>query len=235
MLSLIQYILILFFSLSSHISEAFVAEKGTLWKPNQTLYIHLLDANKKEFIQIKTIAQEWLKYTSLKPQFIMGKPTKKEVTHIRIQLGKGILNNSSRGTRALLEKKTEATMHLVALRYSWISEKRKRRLILHEFGHALGLLHEFENPTLPYQWTKKGLTQICKGIFKPLKKCVLKLTQKNKDIFFFSTFDQDSILNYEILPYMTREGVHIKKTYKLSDKDIKGISLLYPKKKNLNN
>lgn len=95
--------------------------------------------------------------------------------------------------------------------------------ILHEFAHALGRYHEFLNPVNnPIKWIKdkvyeyykntSGLTteQVDAQIFKKLDLSETLVTP----------FDKDSIMNYDIVPYINEDGisVHRGNSYSLDDK-----------------
>jgi serralysin len=60
------------------------------------------------------------------------------------------------GTTAKNIPKNQPTMN-----FGWltagVSEDEARRVILHEFGHALGLIHEHQNPIAAIKWNKPAV------------------------------------------------------------------------------
>jgi serralysin len=53
------------------------------------------------------------------------------------------------------------------MNYGWLtptsSEDELRRVVLHEFGHALGLIHEHQNPNRPIKWNKDAVYHDLQG------------------------------------------------------------------------
>jgi hypothetical protein len=47
------------------------------------------------------------------------------------------------------------------MNYGWLTpdspDSELRRVVLHEFGHALGLIHEHQNPNDPIPWNKPAV------------------------------------------------------------------------------
>lgn len=47
------------------------------------------------------------------------------------------------------------------MNYGWLNDASPddeiRRVVLHEFGHALGLIHEHQNPNHPIKWNKPAV------------------------------------------------------------------------------
>ena len=134
------------------------------------------------------------------------------------------------GRQALSLANDKPTMILFAFRYDWVSEERRRRLVLHEFGHALGLIHEHQSPAFPYQWKKESMEKRCRRVLRR-QTCIHNIFGQREGNLVYGDFDEFSIMNYEFLPEVTVEGVHIKRHYDLSEKDKEAISILYPVKK----
>ena len=92
--------------------------------------------------KVKTVVQEWEKYANVKFTFVAtGKAT------IRITFDPASGSWSYVGNEVALIKPNEATMNL-----GWIGSSSttitadEKGVILHEFGHTLGLMHEHQSP-----------------------------------------------------------------------------------------
>jgi hypothetical protein len=112
------------------------------------------------------------------------------------------------------------------------SDAELKRVVLHEFGHAIGLHHEHLNPVGGIQWNKDAVykdlmnppnkwnkADVDDNLFEPLSK-----TQTN-----FTAFDPLSIMVYAISSKWTLDGYSVPETDALSDTDKKVVALYYPR------
>ncbi|KAH9995889.1 hypothetical protein BJV74DRAFT_911445 [Russula compacta] len=92
--------------------------------------------------RVKEIADEWMRYANIKFQFVGGREAE---TRIKFT-GKDGSSRSWVGKDNLLTP-PEETMSLGIEETSL--EARIRHVVLHEFGHALGFVHEYMQPNFP--------------------------------------------------------------------------------------
>jgi hypothetical protein len=113
------------------------------------------------------------------------------------------------------------------MNYGWLTpatpDDEVRRVVLHEFGHALGLIHEHQNPKgnpivwdrdrvladlsgPPNNWTPE---QIEFNLFQPYEEAALKATG----------FDYDSIMMYPIPERWTKNHVSTDLNSRISARD----------------
>jgi hypothetical protein len=135
------------------------------------------------------------------------------------------------GTDALAMPQGQATMN-----YGWLdpnsSEETYSSVVLHETGHALGLIHEHMHPRGKIAWNKPFVLQDCmtRMGWTP------EMVQSNIfDVYDrpdaeFTPIDRDSIMMYPIPPGWTTNGFVVGWNTQLSVDDKRFISRQYPRK-----
>jgi len=103
----------------------------------------------------------------------------------------------------------------------------------HEFGHAIGLHHEHQNPDGGIQWNEAVVIQALSGPpnnWTPDQIRFNVLKKYSADQVRGTTFDRDSIMLYFFPPEWTLNGVGTKNNEVLSrmDKDFIASELAYP-------
>jgi len=129
-----------------------VGEKDLLWDVGQTLRVQFLDGS--AFLQQKVMqyAPIWEQYANIKFDFVQNSPS-----DIKISFATRGKYYSIIGKAASRFAPNEPTMNLGFSEST--SESQFRRLILHEFGHAIGLHHEHQHPENSIQWNKPVVYQ----------------------------------------------------------------------------
>ncbi len=126
---------------------------GKKWAVGRTLNIRFL--NGSSFVQdkVKQFASMWQHFANIKFNFNGGANAE-----IRISFNPGG-SNSYVGTDALSIPQNRQTMN-----FGWFdadtSDQEFSRTTIHEFGHALGCIHEHQNPTVSIPWDKRLCTSI---------------------------------------------------------------------------
>ena len=123
------------------------------WKNGQTIRVRFLNGDPQIQKKVQDIAKEWEKYANLKLDFGSDKDAE-----IRISLKR--LNEEGRpdtsswsviGTMAVsLTQEGKIPKDSPTMNYGWLEpdtpNEEYRRVVLHEFGHALGCIHEHQSP-----------------------------------------------------------------------------------------
>lgn len=199
------------------------AERRYAWRVGERLRIKFLSGSKKLHDRIEDTASEWLKYANI--EFVFHAPAAAE---IRINFDPDTGSWSYVGNACLRVHKSKPTMNL-----GWLTERSSdsemRRVVLHEFGHALGLIHEHSSPVANIPWDEKAVFEYYKktqGWSKSTTRDNV-LTPEYSDIH--TKFDPDSIMMYPIPGKLTGGKMNIPWfNSELSQLDKEFIGQLYP-------
>lgn len=195
-----------------------------LWANGRTLKVAFMDdpeAGHKQ--KIIDIASQWMQYTNLTFDFVEGKQG-----DIRVAT-ETPYNSSVLGTDALIIVPYQATLNIAAKP----DHEDFVTVVLHEFGHALGAMHEHQHPKVNIPWDKPKVYQHYKDReMNPLTK-----EQVDQNVFtpfdtleaLYLDYDTKSIMHYPVLNSLTLGDWHIPTNRKISKKDKQLMRLLYPK------
>lgn len=199
--------------------------KSTFWTNGQTIRVRFLEGEK--FIQAKVIryAKEWEQFANITFDFVASGDAE-----IRISFTPGG-SWSYLGTEALNYAQDVATMN-----FGWFDagtdELEFSRTITHEFGHALGCVHEHQSPAAAIDWDKQAVyayymqppnnwtkEQIDHNLFDKIDQA--EITN--------STYDPLSIMLYPIPKEFLKSGDPVGMNTFLSRQDALFIESVYPK------
>ncbi|HTF94509.1 MAG TPA: M12 family metallopeptidase [Cellvibrio sp.] len=184
------------------------------WKAGRTLkiaFMGLVDPTVKN--KIISYAKLWLDFINLKFDFVDG-----ENGDIRISTTPGG-SWSYIGTDATLIAPGKPTMN-----YGWLLPDTKddeySRVVLHEFGHALGAIHEHQHPAAGIPWDRPKVyeyyarqgwskDQVDNNLFK----------KYNSDQLNTSSYDRASIIHYAVPNELTVGDWEIPWNTALSETD----------------
>ncbi|KAE9639000.1 M12 family metallopeptidase [Pseudomonas sp. PB106] len=195
-----------------------------LWANGRTLKIAFMDNPEVEHKQkIIDIASQWMQYVNLNFDFVEGKEG-----DIRIAT-ETPYNSSVLGTDALIIVPYQATLNLGVKP----GHEDFVTIVLHEFGHALGAMHEHQHPKANIPWDKPKVYQH----YQTREMNPLTKEQVDQNIFtpfdsfeaLYLDYDRKSIMHYPVLNSLTLGNWHISTNRKISKKDKQLMRLLYPK------
>jgi len=122
-----------------------------LWDNGRTIRVKFLDGDPAVQAKVEAIAHEWEADANLKLKFVAS-----GASEIRISFAEKGFSWSTVGTDAQTVPTSEATMN-----YGWLepttSLREYQRVVRHEFGHALGMIHEHQNPVAVIPWDKPAV------------------------------------------------------------------------------
>jgi stress response protein SCP2 len=194
-----------------------------LWEVGQTLRVRFLDGDPVVKAKVEEVAHQWSKFANIKFQF--GDDPDAE---IRISFTKEG-SWSQLGTGALQVDRSEPTMN-----FGWLkpdsSDEEYSRVVLHEFGHALGFTHEHKHPDAGIRWNRAAVIDhyLRTNGWSEAETERNVLQAESKDATQYSAFDRDSIMLYAIPPELTTDGFSTNWNKQLSTTDKQFASKLYP-------
>lgn len=208
-------------------------EAGKLWRPGQTLRIRFLDGSSVQRERTEAHASKWLAHANLKFDFKGGAGAEIRVS-FTFDPGSSW---SSVGTDALSphNTKSEPTMN-----FGWLdddtSDLEYARVVIHEFGHALGCIHEHENPKGGIVWNKPAVYKAFSGPPNHWTKEEIDfnvLDRYSEDQINGTKFDPKSIMLYAFAPSLILAPKALAKTgtrenSRLSAGDKRYIKKMYP-------
>ena len=198
--------------------------KANCWQGGEAIAISFMDGQPALWDRVKTHARTWQKYTNLSLFF-----RQTDDTQIRISFKqKGSWSHI--GTACRTVPKNEPTMN-----FGWLtpesSDDEVRRVVLHEFGHALACIHEHQNPAGGIKWNKQAVYDYFSGEPNYWTKEQIDhnlLETYDKDMTAFTKLDPKSIMMYPIDRRLTEDGLEVGWNRDLSDTDKDFIFEMYP-------
>ena len=192
------------------------------WPNGHTIKVCFLNGSPYLQRKVMGIANEWTRYANIKFQFVQGPNAE-----IRIKFtGPDGPSHAWIGTYSLSVPSSQETMALGIADNS--PDDLIQGTILHEFGHALGCVHEHMQPNFPFKWREDVVIAAHRGRLSETMVWDNILNKYTHQRVQASSFDPDSIMLYYFPPEWTREGYGTRANSNLSQKDKEFISKMYP-------
>ncbi len=192
---------------------------GKQWPNGSTIRIRFLKGGSKKRDMVREVAPLWTEHANL--EFVF---TDDPTAEIRVTFDSGDGAWSYVGTDNL-----DIPVHAATLNLGWQDEG----VILHEFGHMIGLSHEHSNPEGGLQWNEQKVFSELGGPPNFWDEATVRrnvLLKYSADQVHGTEFDEDSIMLYAFPASWTTNGVSTHENEKLSslDQDFVASANMYP-------
>ena len=204
--------------------------KTKKWPAGTILRCLFLDGSTTMKKKVRAYAHQWEKHANIKLKFVTKAPAE-----IRISFYADAGSWSAVGRDAL--NRSYFPLHQPTMNYGWLrdntSDDEYSRVVLHEFGHALGCIHEHQTPTFNRKWDTKAVMKYFQGPPNYWTEDSIKynVLQKYSPTGIAATaFDPKSIMLYAFDAILFADGKGpTNENTKFSADDIKMIGTMYPK------
>ena len=193
--------------------------------PGQTIRIRFLDGLADDRARVRRWAEEWTRETGLR--FVW---TETPPAVVRITFNPPGSNWSFLGTECLLTPRKDPTMCLGAITDQ--QEREARRIVLFEFGHALGFVTELKKPDLGFHWNTQAVLDFFGKTYQWTPEVVYEQVLRSlpeESLGLNTRLDPDSIMTVGVRKEWPLEGIEIHENFDLSDGDKAAARAAYPR------
>ena len=200
--------------------ERAIADRRKKWSNGSLLRIYFLGGSSADHNLVKKYAPEWTEHANLNFEF-----TDSRSANIRISF------DSNDGAWSYVGTDNQnIPIHAATMNLGWVDKD----VILHEFGHMIGLSHEHQNPDGGIEWNEDEVIRDLSGppnfwSEEQIRHNVLR--KYSADQINGTTFDEDSVMLYAFPGRWTHnlpQGTKSNPDLSVTDKDFVASSVMYP-------
>jgi serralysin len=200
---------------------------GARWQSGDVIRVRFLEGDDDLKARVQQAAEDWTApgMANLTLEFV-----DEGDAEVRITFVQGDGSWSVLGTECRNVGQSEATMN-----YGWLTsssdDTEVRQVVLHEFGHALGLIHEHQNPEGGIDWNERAVIDELSGPPNNWDEATIRfnvLDRYDPEDTTGTNVDPYSIMMYPIPATWTNDGFSAGFNDDLSDTDREFIQGAYP-------
>ena len=203
------------------------------WRRGQIIEIEFLEGDPDVHERVREAARIWTRHANLTFEFRAPARAAGRTTSSDIRIGFDVRGGSWSviGTDCRAPRyRGKPTMN-----FGWLTRSTPdedcRAVVLHEFGHALGLIHEHQQPASGIRWNREAILADVSG--PPHEwtaedvdfNIIQGFTERDSN---YTEFDPDSIMIYPIPATWTLDGYSVAANTTLSAVDKRFIAEEYP-------
>ncbi len=194
------------------------------WTNGSTITVGFRGGSSALRARVMRYAREWTNFANLAFRVVSDGPADIRVGFEQNGASWSMVGNASSRTNP----------NGPSMNFGWLTDQTPddevRRTVLHEFGHALGLLHEHQNPEGGIPWDK----EVVYDHYRRTQGWDQRTTYNNvmatadRNTTQYSAYDRASIMHYPISPRLTGGRYTVGMNNQLSPMDQHYIALMYP-------
>lgn len=201
--------------------------KDAAWQPGETVTVSFLDGDPALHKRVREMAERWTAPGMANLAFVFANHNN---TDVRISF-------QYKGSWSLLGKycRRRTDTSQPTMNFGWLKPDSPddvlRRVVLHEFGHALGFIHEHQNPLNSIKWNRDAVIADLSG---PPNKWTSQEIEENMfeqpsaHEVHGTPVDKSSIMMYPIPASWTKDGFNVGLNTDLSQTDRDLAKQVYP-------
>lgn len=232
-----------------------VVVRTLTWRPGELVKVCFRSGTQAARARVARYASEWMRYANIRLEF--GEPGNYRTCAgdnseaIKIDFVDTGPKSGFWSALGTLSRKEEHSLNLAYLGRDQLPidkqgrampEAESRRLILHEFGHALGLVHEHQSPAAQCGKEYYEEAVMAYGALRgwPKDQTIRNFQQYNEmPELNASAVDRRSIMHYSLPPWLFKAGdkspCFVPTNFELSDGDKQFVARQYPAARSIGN
>jgi serralysin len=139
------------------------ALRASLWPEGTTIRVHFMEGDEGLRDQVFSVACEWLAANGGPANLHFEIVPSAQESDIRVTFRQGAGSWSYTG----VECQNASLAGQATMNYGWLTprstDEEVRGVVLHEFGHAIGLIHEHQNPKQGIRWNRDAVVRDLSG------------------------------------------------------------------------